>query len=284
MKILFLDDSFLSTSSLLGYGGFVVDAHAVRSLSDDLCEVKRQKRIPLTVELKWSPSAKHFLRSSFKGSRHELYKEALNLLKKYDARLFCIIHDVSQCYGVRIHGWNLDQTKIWASKEQMKYLSERFQHTILSNNNDVGIIISDNYESRKGEEAITKQATFDLQKGTMFQKLDRISTIPLMADSKYCYPIQLADLVTGITVAYFCEGKYASELFPEIAKLFAYDRHLKSTSFVSTFTASVLGVGIKLFPFELKKKMKKQLDALDNKYLISSQKGIYDRIQPSSIK
>lgn len=277
MKILFLDDSFLSARSFLGYGGFCIDAQEVRAVSEDIRALKRQKRIPLATELKWSPPQGHYLRTRFSGSRQELYASALRILRKHDARLLCAVHDLSQCYGVKLHGWSIDKAKLWAAEEQMTFLAERFQYTILEPVAEWGLVVSDNYASRKGEEAIIKQVTTDLLTGTLFHKLDRISTIPLMADSKYCFPIQLADLVIGIFVAYLAEGPYATELFPEIATLFAYNPHSGSRTWVSMYTASVLGVGMKLFPPELKKLVKAPLERLDARYDVSNDKGIYER-------
>jgi len=275
MKVLFLDDSFLSTHNYQGYGGFCVDADKIRELSNELQALKKNKGIPWDVELKWSPPKNHYLRKKFKGSRQELYRDALRILRKFEARLFCVIHDLSKCYGMTMYGWTEDKTKLWAAKEQLKYLAERFQHTYLENEKAEGLIISDNYASRKGEKTILKQATEDLITGTFFQKLDRVSMVPLMADSKYCFPIQLADLVVGITVSFFAGGKYALELFPEIVELFAYNPYRDSISFASTFSASVVGVGIKLFPEELKKDVKHVLDDLDSKYLVTKENGIH---------
>lgn len=277
MKVLFLDDSFQSSHSFQGYGGFCIDSKAIRPLSDDLSAVKKQYQIPWDTELKWSPSKGHYLNSTFKGKRQSLYSDALSLLRKYNARLICVIHHLSQCYGVTGHGWSEQEAKLWAAKEQMKYLAERFQRTFLESQDTEGIIISDNYASKRGEQALIRQATTDLTTGTFFQTLDRVSMMPLMADSRYCFPIQLADLLTGITVAFFAESKYAKELFPGILDLFAYNPHPGAISFGSTYTAAVLGVGIKLFPPEFKKKGKALLKWVDADYLVTKGSGIRRR-------
>jgi len=278
MKVLFLDDSFNAEKNYQGYGGFCIDADNIHQLSDEIQALKRRKRIPWDVELKWSPSRNHYLRNKYKGSRNDLYREALAILRQNKAQLFCAIHDLKQCYGVTEHGWNKNEARLWATKEQLKYLTERFQRTILKNQQMYGLIISDNYASRRGEKAIVKQATADIVRGTIFQKFDYVSLVPLMADSKYCFPIQLADLVTGITVAFFAKGKYGLELFPDIVDLFAYNPHQRSISFSSIYSESVIGVGIKLFPRELKREVKDLLDDLDKKYLVAISKGIYMKI------
>jgi hypothetical protein len=58
MKVLFLDDSFLSSHTYQGYGGYCLDAENIGSLSEEIQALKRKKRIPWDVELKWSPSNK----------------------------------------------------------------------------------------------------------------------------------------------------------------------------------------------------------------------------------
>lgn len=55
MKILFLDDSYLSKRKYIGSGGFCLNFQSVRPLADDLCDLKRKFRIPQDVEIKWSP-------------------------------------------------------------------------------------------------------------------------------------------------------------------------------------------------------------------------------------
>ena len=67
MKLLFLDDSFQSGKKYLGNGGFCVDSSQVRDLANAVTALKRKFRIPESVELKWSPNPKHYLREEKRG-------------------------------------------------------------------------------------------------------------------------------------------------------------------------------------------------------------------------
>ena len=276
MKVLFLDDSYLSDRKYTGLGGFCLDARSIRVLADDLCELKRSYRIPQSVEVKWSPSPEHYFRKQFNGSRSKLYEDILSLVKKHKGTVLCAVHGLKHCYGVKEHKWEYEKARRWAVGEQIKFLAERFQKTYLEPEDKYGLIVSDSYQSREGEESIINICMREIQSGTFFQKLDRIALAPLMTDSKYCLPIQIADVIIGVTVSYLCGGMYAIPLISRLAPLFAFNPHPNFKSFGSMYTASVLGVGLKLFPTrEMKSECIEMLNDLDDKYAITSEKGIY---------
>lgn len=276
MKVLFLDDSYHKVRKYIGSGGFCLDARSVRPLSDDLCDLKRKYRIPYDVEIKWSPPPNHYFRTKFRGSRSSLYRDAIALLAKHNAHLLCVVHGLKHCYGVKMHNWRYEKARRWVVAEQLKFLAERFQKTYLEPEDKHGFIVSDSYASREGEDSIINSVTSDVLSGTFFQKLDRIALSPLMTDSKYCFPVQIADIVVGIVVSYLTGGQYAVELIDCLAPLFAFNPHPGSVCFGSTYMASVGGVGLKLFPAqEMRKECAEMLDALDAKYIVTSEKGIY---------
>lgn len=278
MKALFLDDSYLREQKFTGLGGFCLDARSIRALSDDFCELKRSYGIPQSVEIKWSPPPDHYLRKKFRGSRFMLYADVLSLLHKHKGTVLCAVHGLKYCYGVRIHSWKYERARRWAVAEQIKFLAERFQKTYLEPEDKYGLIVSDSYASREGEESIINTCMCQIQTGTFFQKLIRIALTPLMTDSKYCIPIQIADVIIGITVSYLCKGKYGIQLIDQLAPIFAFNPHLNANHFTSTYNASVLGIGLKLFPAqEMKRECQEVLKALDTRYEINSEKGIHIR-------
>lgn len=100
-----------------------------------------------------------------------------------------------------MHNWKLEKALRWAVREQLKYLSERFQKAYLEPEDEYGLIVSDSYASRRDEGSIL---------------------------------------------------------------------------FVSTYTASVMGVRLKLFPAnEMKNECAEMLNALDARYIVTNEKGIY---------
>ena len=106
MRVLFLDDSYQREKKYLGYGGFWIEGTNIRSLTRDLRELKSKFDIPPDVNLKWSPEPDHYLRTEFTGKRHDLYQDAISLLDKYNARVICAVHDLGDCYGIRLYNWD----------------------------------------------------------------------------------------------------------------------------------------------------------------------------------
>ncbi len=253
MKVLFLDDSYQKNSKLLGYGGFCVAGEKLRALSDSLADLKRDYRIPLKVELKWSRPPNHYLSKNFKGSFSSLTHDAIAILRKYDCKVLAAAHSLKECYGVKIHGWPIPQAIKWATKKQLGYLSERFDNNLLDPATDQGIIIIDNMPSRESESALIGSYSIDMMFGSEYSSFDRIALVPMLADSKHCTQIQLADLVIGILISAVSGSTYALQFLDDLAPIFIHDPGKKCTNYWSTWTSAVLGYGFVLFPQSLKK-------------------------------
>jgi hypothetical protein len=274
MKLLFLDDSYQKESKYLGYGGFCIDQAEVRGLAEDVYKLKMFFKIPESVEIKWSPPKDHFLRTKFKGKREDLYRKAIHLLQKHKTRIMCAVHSLDECYPISLHNWKKKEAFLWAAKEQLTYLAERFESIYLEAANDNGLIISDEYGQKEGEESIICNFSTDMIVGTKYHQLQRICMIPLMSLSKYTPHLQLADVVIGTVVSSLSGSPYGKVLFEDIAKIFVTNPNKGATSFGSTFSYAVLGYGLKLFPkkFQRTNKLFEEL-GLDGKYLVT-EKGL----------
>lgn len=274
MRLLFIDDSH--QKNYLGYGGFCIAESDLAGLKTDLAKLKGDFGIPETVELKWSPDPKHFLRTRFTGERHDLYRTCIALLKKYDTPVICAVHDLSSCYGRSLHNWDMNRTILWATQGQVKYLAERFETPYLSLNDDRGIIISDQYGDRKGESTLVEDVSEALKKGTQFRQFERICMPPLMTYSRYSPPLELADIVVGVIVSALADNRYGRELFPEVAVLLLRNPNEGSLSFASVLSVAVLGYGLILFPSTCRSEAVKLFKDLDKKYVYTKQ-GLKDR-------
>jgi hypothetical protein len=273
MKFLFLDDSYQKNAKLLGHGGFCVDAAILKELISDITDLKRRYKIPQRVELKWSPDPHHFLRTEFKYKRSDLYRECIGILDKWDTPIICSIHSLSDCYGYKLHGWDLNDTKLWAAQEQFKYISERFEKPYLSSTKSFGLIVADNFADKDSERTLIRELSSCLTHGTEYNRFEKICMTPLMVNSVYNLPLQIADIVIGIIVSSFADNHYGLELFDDVGKLFFKNPHEGALSFASTFTSSVIGYGLKVFPSDLKKKARSLLKELDKKYFYTSSAG-----------
>ncbi len=281
MKILFVDDCYRKDTKFLGHGGFCIDAMSLRSLASDFSELKESYGIPDDIELKWSPGKGHYLRTHFEGNRQELYKEAILLLGKHEANVICAVHHLGQCYGIKLHRWTIKRAILWAAKQQFKFLVERFEKPHLQENNDVGMIIADHYGDKKGETAIIEETNLAVIFGTRFQKIQRICMLPLMARSKDCPFLQLADLIIGITVCSLANSEYATNLFHDLALLFLKNTYEDTSAFSSLYSAAVLGFGLKLFPRSFHSLGTSIFEDVDNKYIWTDE-GIKNRINDNA--
>lgn len=276
MKILFIDDCYRKDKKYFGYGGFCIDESDVRPIINDIALIKRKYKIPLSVELKWSPHPNHYLRTNFKGSRQILYKDAVSLLSKYQATVICAVDNLQECYGIKNHNWSIRQAILWATKQQFKFLSERFETPYLEQTKDTGLVIADHFSEKKGELAIVKESDLFMTFGTEFVNFEKICVVPMMTLSEYCPPVQLADLVTGIIVSSLANSKYGLDLFEDIALLFLKQPHKSTTIFASLYSSAILGYGLKLSPISFKTRGRELFEKIDNLYLYTSE-GIKQR-------
>jgi len=269
MHILFLDDSYNKQQKYLGHGGFCIQDSQIGQLTKEIEALKKSYGIPLDVELKWSPAPSHYLNTKFAGSRQRLYKDAIEILYNHNVNVICAIHSLKDCYAVKSYGWDSEQTRIWATKQQLKYISERFEKPYLSICGDCGLIIADEYGGgSERQSSITEQVSWDISSGTRYRQFEKLSIHPLTTISKYCPPLQLADLVIGIVVSSTAGSNYALRLFEKVAKLFLVDPFERSILFACTFSCAVLGFGLTLFPQDFRiEKGRKLFNELDARYI-----------------
>jgi len=276
MKLLFLDDSFQRDRGYLGYGGFCINEPELVNLIADVSELKRRFGIPETVELKWSPDRRHYLRTQFRGSRYQLYKRCIELLRDHDACVICAIHSLNDCYGKVLYNWDTRRTILWATKGQLKFLAERFEKPCLSTSTEKGVMISDQYGERKEVSTLLADISDTLRSGTQFRQFERICMPPLMTDSRFCPPLQLADIVVGIIVAALADSRYGVDLFKDVATLFLKNPHEGAISFASTVSGSVLGYGLILFPLTFRPRGLELFREIDSRYIYTSE-GLEER-------
>jgi hypothetical protein len=271
MKVLFLDDSFQRRANYLGYGGFCIDESEIRTLIGDILALKSDFEIPRWVNLKWSPNPKHFLRTKFTGNRQELNRKIISLLHKHSATIICAIHNLNDCYGSSLYNWDFERMRLWATKQQFKFIAERFETPYLSVSSDSGLVIADHYSDIEGEESLIREATIDFERGTNFRAFQRICMPPLTATPSDCSPLQVADITVGVIVASLARNRYGLELFEDVAKLFLRDPHEDAISFASVLSSAILGFGLKLFPPTFRIKGVELFQDLDQKYIYTSE-------------
>jgi len=241
----------------------------LRPLLKGFRALKTQFKIPQDVELKWSPDRKHYLRTKLKD-RTGLYLAVLKLLIKHNVRCLCAIHHLQECYGMKLHGWTIDQAKSWAAKTQIEWLAERFQSPLLVRTSSKGLLIIDRMSHGTDEKETIRSLEADLLYGTGYQQLTNITLNLMPADSCICAPLELADLIIGVAVSWFGGGKWSEPLFPELIPQFLYKYYEQANvKFAANPSTVILGYGLKLFPDTLLKTGRKRFKELDERFLFT---------------
>lgn len=275
MKLLFLDDCYRKDKNYLGYGGFCIDAQHINAFCNDILKIKEHFGIPPLTELKWSPDRKHFLNTQFKGKRQDLYRQLLDLLNKYNASILCAVHDLNECYPVKHHGWDINKAILWATSQQSKFISERFEEPYLKVHDDIGLIVADHYSNKKEEASLSTESFISTFYGGDYRKFKRICMNPLMAISTYFLPIQIADIVIGIVVCSLAGSIYAIEQFNSIGTLFVKNPYETITKFTTSLSDSSIGWGLKLFPRPFVVKGMELFEPIDAEYRYT-EKGVIE--------
>lgn len=276
MHVIFLDDSH-RRNGYLGHGGFCIKDSDIGQLNTEIAKLKDDFHIPQDVELKWSPEPEHYLNTKFEGSRRQLYRKAISILHKCNTTAVCAVHDTKNCYGFTHNNWEPERLRLWATKQQIKYIAERFERPYLHTCDDNGLMVIDQYGGQEGQKSITEQASQDIYLGTKYRQFEKLCILPLTTRALYCPPLQLADIVVGIIVASLDGSNYALEHFEETAKLFLKNPHEKAISFASSFSAAVLGYGLTLFPQTFRTRGLELFVQLDSKYIHTSE-GLEEKV------
>lgn len=264
MKVLVIDDSYRKSNKYLGNGGFCIDINHYRSITDDLISIKTEFGIPEDIEIKWSPRRNTFLWNF--PRRRELYERIIDLIEKYNCTILCSVCDLKQCYGYALHDWSIDKSKLWATQLQLRYIIERFETPYLKQNEEQGIVICDNYSSHEGDKELLKQVYEDIKSGTNYRDFHNVC-LTVTTISEYCFPLQIADVVTGIIVSSLDGSSFGLQHFERVAKCFLMNPHEGATSFASILSGSVLGFGLKLFPDSFNVQGNKLFEGLDRKFI-----------------
>jgi len=272
MHLLFLDDSHRRKEHLLGVGGYAIDLERAKPIAKGLTEVKRKHGVPQDVEIKWSPPKNHWLKKEFKGERAELYADVLALIIEQNATVFSVVHVLNECYGPTTHLWKEPRTLAWAAREQLKFVAERFHRPFLTGLNSSGFIVMDQFHSRSKEQEIIQTVSITLQFGSRFEKFDRICLNPLSASSINSPQIQVADIVAGVIVGALAKSPYALDQFPALIPQFLFNPPSESAG---TFSESVSGYGLKVFPRSATHIGLNLLSTYDEDWWVSSEK-IYE--------
>jgi len=195
---------------LVAVGGLHVPSHAVRDLERTLDKLCLDTGFPKGKEgeFKWSPGKELWMRDNLKDqARTGFFKTALELAQTVAARAIVVIEDADR--GPATKGATPEE-------DVVRLFLERAHHFLGNYPSRHGIVLADRPHGQAAQEDRFLASCLEtLQQGTDYTLPDRIALNVITTSSHLVRLLQLADVVTGCTLAYAAGEKTWSP--PEFA-------------------------------------------------------------------
>lgn len=216
-----IDDSVQSSPTrpgmgrLVAVGGLHVPADEVKQLERGLEELCLSSGFPggASGEFKWSPGRELWMHSGLRGeARRRFYHSAIRLAREAGTTAIVVVEDSTRNTAIADSGN--------AETDVVRMFLERAHHLLGSARSD-GIVIADRPSSNAEEAQFLQSCLETLRIGTEFVLPERIVLNVLTTSSHLVRLLQLADLITGCTMARVSgEAQYSPGVFEEIVPLF----------------------------------------------------------------
>jgi len=171
---------------------------------------------------------------------------------------------------VNLHGWSRAEATLWAAKQQLRFLAERFDKPFLKQANSHGMIICDEFSTREEDAQVAKHFSVDMLLGTYYSTMERIPHVAMMTESKHSPPLQVADLIVGVVTSAIAGSRWGRALFEDVAVQMLWNPHVHSVSFACSLSAGVLGYGLKVFPNKLTPAAESLFSDLNKIYIVNN--------------
>jgi hypothetical protein len=239
LHMAFVDDSGQPVRGDLGplvsLGAVVMAPEALDVFSDSVSKVRTELKVPVDVEVKWSPKKGDWLLASEnRSTRTALYESVL------DAAIDCGAKSIVVVWDRGAVEWDESDVK----REILKWLYERCSFCLESFDNKSegvyakGVVIADIPGGDRRDEKQWLAETLELTSyGTEYVQCDRIRMPILTGWSHHVPHLQVADIVTSMTTAALAGSSYAQKFVPRLLKL----AYVNKYGYLS-------GAGLKFFP------------------------------------
>lgn len=236
MRLVFVDDSEetdcqrQNIGPLVGVGAVVFPEEGIARYRDSIRQLRIELGVPPDTELKWSPDDGSWLKTPAGNEvRTDLRIRMLQLAAECDVTSVAVIWDRNR------RDWVLEDTR----SEVLQYLYDKVSGCLRSlPGREIGIVIADEPGGGRTDHQAWLAHTLRLtDAGTPWTNPDQIVLPFVTAPSHHLPHLQLADLVTGATVAAVAGNPYALKLLSEL-------KPIVHTNFYGT----VGGAGLTLWP------------------------------------
>lgn len=235
MDFFFADDSRQNNPTrngmgpIVAIGGIHIPDGAVLEIREAIDQLCDEFGFPIGEEFKWSPGRELWMRDNLVGTeREEFFIRVLDIVEKNEAKAIVVLEDRDSNTATGASSAEVDVSRM---------LIERVNNR-LRRVGSYGVVIVDRPTgNRRDEDSFLADCFETLQEGTQYVMPDRIVLNVLSTPSKYVRLLQVADVVTGCTVAIIGgEGRYAPRIFPSVKQI------------LDSETGRIGGVGLKIHP------------------------------------
>lgn len=239
MLFYFCDDSKVNTPTragmgpLVGVGGFCIDGESVGLAERALESTCTEYGFPNVVgsnEFKWSPGRTLWMREGLiNDQRSQFYEAVLAIGLRFGIKARVVIND-RNCARANTQAQSHEH-------DVTTMLIERIQRSFVQCGGNGVIIIDRPGGGRPDEDDFLNGCIETVQNGTRYITPCNVCMNVLSSPSKYIRLLQLADLITGCTMAYVAgEQRYSPRIFQSIKPL------------LETEEGVIGGYGVKLHP------------------------------------
>lgn len=199
-------------SPVVAVAGLHVPSDSIRILENGLDELCRATGFPANQEFKWSPDKKTWMHKNLQGeARHDFFVSALRKARDAGATAIVVIEDQKARPAL--------STSANAEQDVVRLFLERAQHQLERTGTEAIVIADRPGGGAKEEKRFLTDCLKTLRTGTNYVVPARVAFV-MTTDSGLARLLQLADVITGSTLAYVSgEKNYAPRLFPAVRPL-----------------------------------------------------------------
>lgn len=214
---------------LVATGGAIFSEEAVRELETVIDGLCADAGFPPGEEFKWSPSGKLWMHLKLVDpDRADFFRSILEKATEYGGKALVVIADVTAKSATGAKPPEMDVTSMFLERADTE-----FGRVAAS-----GVVVVDRTGSDfKAEERFLAACSETLQSGTAYSKPEHTLLNVVSTPSKLLRLLQLADLITGCTLAYVSgEGHFAPQTFAHVKPMLCRQGE------------QIGGIGVKIHP------------------------------------
>jgi hypothetical protein len=234
MYFFFADDSRCNKPSIKGMGplvaigGIYIEDSELKLLNEEINKVCLRYGFPANEPFKWSPGRELWMWDHLVDDKREkFFIDVIRIAENRKTGAIIVAEDISRNTATSAITPELDITCLFFERANWRLQKLR---------NDGMIIIDRPGGNRQHEDKFLYDCSETLRQGTDYMNMDRL-ILNVCTSTKYTRALQLADLITGCTLAAIGgENNFSPPIFDKIKRILCKD------------SDRIGGVGLKIHP------------------------------------